>query len=486
MTSVPIADTGVRLRADPSRLVTRFFVPGREDSGPGDSRATPVVERILAIDELTVGPLVADLDERFSGHHRDLHATFLAHADMISTRVPHGTVLTPARQLLLGASFTHEYSIEGAALCNPSIVVAPDQPPEGPCRFVMSVRCIGEGHRSSIGFRTGTISDEGVVTVDEPGIFCETNRSSPGANDRSVFHASLSALNDDHENAAKVLDALPDRFSDEQLEMQISLLESDSLTRRNTANTIGHLRDVARASYVAHFNPSTSISERVLWPQTAAESHGMEDARFVQFTSDAGERTYCATYTAYDGANISQQLLETTNFERFTSTPLAGPAAAGKGLALFPRKIHGRYAALSRSDRETNSIAFSTDIHHWPTSETIQVPTRPWEILQLGNCGSPIETERGWLVLTHGVGPMRTYTLAAILLDIDEPRTIIGRSPSPILEPGALGSTGYVPNVVYSCGALARHDTLVLPYGIADQSIGIATLSISNLLDTMI
>jgi predicted GH43/DUF377 family glycosyl hydrolase len=256
-------------------------------------------------------------------------------------------------------------------------------------------------------------------------------------------------------------------------------------TRRNTATTVTNLRDIARSSYALAYPTSTEVSERVLWPQAPAERQGMEDARFVRFTELDGAVHYYGTYTAFDGARIGQHLLETEDFCRFTASPMAGAAATGKGLALFPRRVGGRYAALSRSDRETNAVAFSDDIRRWDTSTQIQAPVRPWEILQLGNCGSPIETDAGWLVLTHGVGPMRTYSLGAILLDLDDPRIVLAHSSDPIIAPDTGHREGYVPNVIYSCGGFAHGDVLVLPYAVADQSIAVATLSVSAVLASL-
>ncbi len=484
MTLPKITDTGIRLAPDLSRVITRFFVPGREDSGPGDSRATPVIDRILALDEATVEETMASIDERFGSRHIDLHDEFVAHADLVASRIGHGVDLSVARRLLLGATFTHEYSIEGAALCNPSAVLLPVQDDSGDASFVISVRCIGEGHRSSIGFRTGTVTAGGDVTMDAPSKFCRTATPQSGVHHRSVFHTRLDERGDDNENAAGVLDSLPPTFHDQQLEERIADLMADQVTR-NSAQTVNNLRQIAGLSYSLTFPTSSQLDERVLWPHAASESHGMEDARFVQFTSDSGQRSYLATYTAYDGHNISQQLLTTDDFVSFTCTPMAGSAALGKGLAIFPRKIGGEYVALSRSDRETNSVAFSSDLRCWPTSSTIQVPTEPWEVLQLGNCGSPIETDRGWLVLTHGVGPMRTYAMSMILLDLDDPTRVVARATEPLFTPTHKTQDGYVPNVVYSCGALAHNGTLVIPYGVADQSIAIATVNIGDLLDVL-
>jgi predicted GH43/DUF377 family glycosyl hydrolase len=486
MTQRPtVTPTGIELRPDGSRVITRFFVPGREDLGPGDSRAGPVVQRLLGLDERDVEDALRDVHEQFAHRHRDLDARFLEHAAMVTSRVGESIVLSDARRLLVGASFTHEYSIEGAALCNPCAVPFPGADDGEDTTFVLSLRGIGEGHRSSIGFRTGTVTAAGKVTIDPPGPYPVIADPTPGRHDRAVFHAKLAELDDDRENAAFVLDPLPSAFDDAALDDRITELATDMATRRRASTTINNLRTLARSSYRVEFPGTDVLSERVLWPHAPAESHGMEDARFVRFLDDDGSITYFGTYTAYDGAHVNQHLIETTDFRSFEMSPMAGMAATGKGLALFPRRIGGRYAALSRADRETNAIAFTDDLRFWPTSETIQVPERPWELLQLGNCGSPIETEAGWLVLTHGVGPMRTYSLGALLLDLDEPARVIGRSEQPILAPGPGRREGYVPNVVYTCGGFAHGDVLVLPYGVADQTVEIATLSISELVASL-
>jgi predicted GH43/DUF377 family glycosyl hydrolase len=480
-----VTETGIELSPDRTRVITRLFVAGLEDVGPGDSRASAVIVRILELSEDAVKVAMHDLDERFGSRHKALHDTFRRHADLIRPRPDADIEVSDCRHLLLGAAFTHEYAIEGAALCNPSAVLHPEQGGNGDVRFIISVRGIGEGHRSSIGFRTGTMTATGLVHLDRPGPFPITAAAGPAPNHRSVFHAKLAEVGDDQENAAYVLDALSETFDDAELDARVGALAAEVATRRHTATTIGHLRSVAHSSYSVEFPHESEISERVLWPQAPAEAHGMEDARFVRFTDDEGAVTYYATFTAFDGTHVAQHLLETTDFANFTASPMAGDAAVGKGLALFPRKIRGRYAALSRSDRETNAIAFSDDLRCWNGAEIIQVPDEPWEILQLGNCGSPIETKAGWLVLTHGVGAMRTYSLGAILLDLDEPQRMLARSDEPIITPENGRRDGYVPNVIYSCGGFVHNDTLVLPYGIADQSISIATMSISELIDSM-
>ncbi len=480
-----ITDTGLTMHPDHTRVVTRLFVAGREDVGPDESRATPVLLRVLELEEHEVDAAMRDLEERFGARHRALHETFREHAEMVIDRVEGAADnMSDARLMLLGAAFTHEYAIEGAALCNPSGVLFPGGG-DGYAPFIISVRGIGEGHRSSIGFRTGTVTTGGAITLDAPAPFPVIALAQPTLHHCSVFHAKLAELDDDRGNAAFVLDPLAARFDDVQLTERIDALSAHIETRGNTAVTISNLHHVASSSYRVEFPSTASISERVLWPQSPAEHHGMEDARFVRFTDDDGKVTYYATYTAFDGVNIAQHLLETHDFRSFEMSPMAGAAARGKGLALFPRKVHGRFVALSRSDRENNAIAFSDDMRCWQTSEQIQTPTRPWELLQLGNCGSPIETEAGWLVLTHGVGAMRTYTLGVLLLDLNEPQRVIASSDLPIISPPEDHRDGYVPNVVYSCGAFAHGDVLVLPYGVADQSIAVATLSIRELLASL-
>ena len=478
-----------RLRPDPSRVVTRLFVPGQELVAGRESRASGVVERVLALDEDGVQRALADVMARFGNRHRDLPGTFAQHAERMAERIGARVELSGARRQLLGATFTHEYAIEAAALCNPSLVAHPDQRgvPAGGLRFVLSVRGIGEGHRSSIGFRTGTIAAPAdtraaAVSIDPPGPFPQVGAVTAGPLDRDVFHGKLGELREDGESAAFVLDGLGDRFTGDDLERGLGRLRSQHDTRQNAGDTIRRLRAIAACSYTVTFPAATAVSERVLWPATAAESHGVEDARFVRFTDDDGTVTWFATSTAFDGVGISQQLLETTDFATFTSSPLVGPAAANKGLALFPRRIGGRFAALSRRDQETNAVALSDNPRRWDSAESFQRPEQPWETIQLGNCGPPIETPDGWLVLTHGVGPMRTYSIGAVLLALDDPTRVVGRLAEPLISPAADEQDGYVPNVVYSCGALLHAGTLVIPYGIADSAVGFATVLLTDLM----
>ncbi|MGY4653832.1 glycoside hydrolase family 130 protein [Mycobacterium sp. URHB0021] len=476
-----------RLAADPSRVITRLFVPGQEAFERQDSRAAAVLARVLALDEDEVRSSLDDVIIRFDGRHRDLVDTFRGHARELADRLDPAMGISEARMLLLGAVFTSEYAIEGAALCNPSMVAHPDQTATaaGSLRFVMSVRGIGEGHCSSIGFRTGVVDAAGNVEIDDPAGFASVGPVVSSLLDATVLRSELARQDDVSEAADYVLDALGDRFTRAQLDERLDKLAHNRRTRGHATRTISLMRAIADRTYGVEFPDASELSERVLWPAMSAEAAGMEDARFVRFVDDDGTATFYASYTAYSGSHISQQLLETTDFRSFRSTPMVGKAAANKGLALFPRRIRGRFAAMSRSDRESNSITYSDHPFVWTDSVRLQRPVRAWEALQLGNCGPPIETEAGWLVLTHGVGPMRTYRIGAMLLDREDPTRILGQLREPLLSPTADEQNGYVPNVVYSCGGLVHGGTLVLPYGISDAAIGVATVPLSELLDAL-
>lgn len=482
-----VVRTELQLKPDPRRVITKLFVPG-DDAPPHGSRAAAVVDRVMAMDESAVDRALAATTERFAPRHPRLAETFAEHYASISHRLEPGAHPSPARRQLIGAYFTHEYALEGAALCNPSLVPHPDQDGlrAGQLRFVMSVRAIGEGHISSIGFRTGLIGPGGHISLDEPGLGLVTGRHHRVLCDRSLFSGKLAEAGHDDELAAFLQRNLGPRFTGEELERALSELHPQLHTRPSAHSTVERIHEIAANNYEAVFPAESTLGERVLWPVGPSESHGMEDARFVQFTTLDGEQVYYATYTAYDGRNIAPQLLETTDFRTFRASQLTGAAAANKGMALFPRLIAGRFTALSRHDRETNAICASDDLHTWAEPHQLQAPGQPWELVQLGNCGSPIETEAGWLVLTHGVGPMRAYAIGAVLLDLENPRRVLSSLREPLLAPRADESDGYVPNVVYSCGALLHQDSLILPYGICDSAIRIARINLPALLERLL
>jgi predicted GH43/DUF377 family glycosyl hydrolase len=477
----------LRLRPDARRVVTVAFVPGEETSG-GDSRAVSVTERILAMDEATVTATLAEVKRRFAHRHRDLEATWRNHFALVSHHFEKRTDLPEQTALLIGAYFTREVSVEAAALFNPSLVAHPDQTglAAGEARFVMSLRALGEGHVSSIEFRTGTIDAAGGAHFDDPGAYLETGLVSPGPYERHLFHTKLAEHGCDNHAAALVLDRLDGHFGAAQLEAAIAGLHPDLLSRAAVRNAVEQIRRLAANNYTVEFPARTTISERVLWPNGPSELHGMEDARFVRFVDDDGTVTYRATYTAFDASLIAPQVVSTTDFRAFVVSQLSGPFATNKGLALFPRKVGGRYLALSRWDGERLAVAVSDDGSEWAEATTLELPAQPWDLVQVGNCGSPLETADGWLVLTHGVGPMRTYAMGAVLLDLDDPSRVTGALPGPFVVPNEEEREGYVPNVLYTCGALLHGGSLVLPYGFSDSAVGFALVDVAELVSRMV
>ena len=476
--------TGVRLRPDPSRITIKLFVARQEDFGPTQSRTNAVVRRVMALSDAEARTALEEIERDFAFRHPDFDQWLDLNAHRALHRFDPKVPLSEDKWRMIGACFTHEFALEGAALCNPSAVEHPDQSglPPGTKRFVMSTRAIGEGHRSAIGFRTGTIDASGHVVVDGVRPEVHTGITSETRMNKAAFRSLLEPAAPYADNAAEVMSGLQDTFSVSDLEERLNVLHHDRDTYRNVEETLQEFRLVAQRFYMSKFPSDVAVSERALWPHADVERRGMEDARFTRFTERDGSVAYFASYTAFDGVNITQQGLRTVDFTHFHAFPVSGDASRGKGLALFPRHVDGRYAALVRPDYESNQIAFSDSVEHWETSETIQVPARPWEVIQLGNCGAPVETEAGWLVVTHAVGPFRTYYLGAILLDRDDPQRVLGTLDQPLLSPAHDERDGYVPNVVYSCGSMVHAGRLMIPFGIADHSIGIATVRMEELL----
>jgi predicted GH43/DUF377 family glycosyl hydrolase len=476
--------TDVLLRADPARVVARLFLPGQEMAMAGQSRSSAVLDRVLALtDDEVVAELAAVL-ESYGSRHRDLAGTWAAHLDLVAHRLDEPGTLSADRQSLVGAYFTQEYAVEGAALFNPSIVAHPDQGglEPGCTRFVMTARAVGEGHVSSIELRTGVLDARSQVSFDPLPEYAALAQPAGSRWSRAAFSHQLRDMWGDRTDSDFVLDLLPERFDRSELDAALQRLRDQELTRVAITRTVDRFEWIAGCSYAVEFPEASLLQERVLMPRGPAESHGMEDVRLVRFPDDDEHAGYVGTYTAYDGTRISSQLVATHDFRRFTVRRLSGPGSANKGLALFPRRIGGRYVALSRTDRESNGITTSDDLQHWTAPVIVQTPERPWEIVQLGNCGPPVETEAGWLVLTHGVGPMRTYAIGAVLLDLDDPTTVLGSLRHPLLAPTQDERSGYVPNVVYSCGAMLHGRTLVLPYGCSDATIRVALVALDPLL----
>jgi predicted GH43/DUF377 family glycosyl hydrolase len=417
------------LRPDPARVIVRPFKPTTEprDLHPTDkTRANHIVDRVLALDAETAASQLADVLENFQGRHRNLLATFEARADEMEDAFSAHTNFTKTQRRLVGAYFLNEYSFEASALFNPSIVSHPDQSdaPVGGRRFILSLRAVGEGHVSSLTFRAGTVAADGAVRVDPTMRLASTP---------IVYKRISGAEGDDIE---------------------------------------------------VIFKPDEDISERVIFPVTSSQSNGIEDARFVEF-DDGGRKVFYATYTAYSGVAIRSELIETHDFVSFRMSPLRGSAARNKGMALFPRRIAGKYAMIGRQDNENLYLIYSDDLYSWDGGVALLRPQFPWEFVQIGNCGSPIELNEGWLLLTHGVGPVRKYSIGAALLDKKDPSKVLARSREPLLRPESSEREGYVPNVVYTCGAMRHNDQIILPYAISDAYSNFATIKIAALMNSL-
>lgn len=469
---------------DPSRVITRLHIP------KSTTHARRIIKRVLKMSRTETMQILRSIYNDFSDRHRDIDEVFLKHFNAISHLLPDGAnEIDIERKKLLGAYFTMEYAVESAAIFNPSIVLHPDQSnlEPGQIRFIMSLRAVGEGHISSIEFRSGIIDEDINILFDPINEFVE--RAELQLNpyyDLHLFELKLNEMQVSNETTAEILSSLPDRFSFSMLQQRIEEFEQNhkslSQVQEHALETMHWL---ARSNYELSFNSDSMISERVIFPASENDRSGIEDARFVRFIDDNGEVVYYATYTAYNGSTILPQLIETKDFLTFKIITLNGKAVQNKGMALFPRRINGKYVMLSRQDNENNHIMFSDHIHFWQKSEILQRPTYPWELIQIGNCGSPLETSEGWLVLTHGVGPMRKYCIGAILLDLEDPRRMIGILEHPLLEPREEEREGYVPNVVYTCGAMIHNRQLIIPYAMSDTMAGIATVPVNDVLNEM-
>jgi predicted GH43/DUF377 family glycosyl hydrolase len=479
-TSIRVRRTATVLRPDQSRVLLRPF----RHENPERSRR--IIARIMSLPEDQVGALLDEVSVEFSQRHQQIHRSFLERFEQVRDFLLTDKEISEQRQLLIGSYFVCEYSLESAALFNPSVVPHPDQSdlPFGALRFVLSLRATGEGHISSITFRTGIIhADHRIEVMPPTGFLTEPRQISNPGYDKVLFERKLFELGLTNEFSSRAMAKLGESFSLEEL--HASLEGEMNQSRVSDQNAIRGMLALAQSNYEVHFQPQQALSERVLFPATPSQRNGIEDARFVYFQKDDGSHVYYATFTAFDGKVILPELVETTDFLRFRFITLNGPAAENKGMAMFPRKINGLYAMLSRQDNENIYIMFSDKVHFWHERTVLLRPAFPWELVQLGNCGSPIETEAGWLVLSHGVGPVRTYCIGAFLLDRDNPSKVIGRLHEPLLKPNQNERQGYVPNVVYTCGALVHNGELIIPYAMADHATGFATVPLDEVLAAM-
>jgi predicted GH43/DUF377 family glycosyl hydrolase len=483
MKTINVKRTNVTLHPDRTRVLARPFRP------MSDQRAVKICARVMALPESEVHALLEQVRAEFGERHPKVREFLKRQFDEVRPYLLNGQRLSEERELLLGGYFTHECSLEAAALFNPSIVPHPDQSdlPPGSLRFILSLRATAEGHVSSIVFRTGCSDANNNITVDTPTRYSLEPVQVPNAiYEKRLFERKLQELGLVGDFNREVLKGLGDAFTLEELRTSVSFaVKQLRVPDQETQSVARETLMLAQSNYEVQFAPDSRLSERVLFPATPSQSNGIEDARFVLFQNEDGTGTYYATYTAYDGKMILPQFLETSDFLHFKFITLNGPAVVNKGMALFPRKIKGLYAMLGRQDAENIYVMFSDNLHFWHTMQIILEPSFPWEFIQLGNCGSPIETEAGWLVISHGVGPMRKYCIGVFLLDRDDPTKVIGRLPEPLIKPNKNEREGYVPNVVYSCGSLLHGRQLIIPYGMSDYATTFATLPLDEVLAAM-
>jgi len=483
MRSLNICPTGVNLHPDTARVLIRPFIP----SDP--ARVVNIIGRALALSEEETAENLAGITTEFASRHTDIQAAWRKHYEWVKQHVFSSRPLSECRRLYIGSLFSGEYALESAALFNPSIVPHPDQGglAGGELRFILSLRATGEGHISSIEFRTGVIHEDHSITMEMPSRFVTAPEVSANPTYRKkIFLHKLMEMGFENDWSAEVMKSLGDYFNSSELEAAMRKATQDlGPLPREVQRTMECVRWLAESNYEINFHESISISERIIFPVSSNESNGMEDARFVRFVEDDGSVLYCATYTAYNGRAILPQFLETTDFLHFRALTLNWRAVQNKGMALFPRRIHGRYAMISRQDDENLFLMYSDHPHFWSDPKLLRKPAESWEAVKIGNCGSPIETEAGWLVITHGVGSMRKYCIGALLLDMEDPSKVIGHLREPLLSPEADEREGYVPNVVYTCGALVHRGRLILPFGVSDSASTIVTMDLGGLLNML-
>ncbi len=484
MSALKIRRLDLTVLPQSARVILRPFIPATP------IRIAAILGRTLALTDDEVATHLRDVLPEFEGRHLNIESQLLRHFELIVPHLFTQRKLSRELKLLIGAMFSGEYALESAAIFNPSMVRHPDQTGAGPGgqRFIMSLRATGEGHISSIEFRAGTIAEDGSIALDPVSRFVSAPEVILDPRyDKSRFGRRLHNMGLDEPRTAAVLGPLAESFT------RSDLTRSVEAVRRDTGHvtpelelTLGHVQWLADSNYELRFSPDLAMSERIIFPVSPDETNGIEDARFVRFVDDDGAVMYYATYTAYNGRAILPQLIRTEDFSHFRMLTMGGTALQNKGMALFPRRIGGRYAMLSRQDDENILLMLSSSPHHWSDPKIILRPCETWESVKVGNCGSPIETEAGWLVITHGVGPMRKYCIGAALLDLEDPTKVIGRLREPLISPEGQEREGYVPNVVYSCGSMVHNRTLILPFAVSDRSSMIASVSLDDLLDVLV
>jgi predicted GH43/DUF377 family glycosyl hydrolase len=478
---ISVKRKNITILPDAKRVIARFFFNGEE-------RAKEVLRNIALLDDLQVYGLISPILQEFSKRHRNITRLLNKHADKLFSIVPldfNPDEISHFRKLLIGSYFTHEYSIESAAFFNPSIVEDPDQSDleGGQRRIIISFRAVGEGHISSIVFRRAIIDKENNIDVLPVGKYVdEAEIIKNNVYSKELFYEKADDSHISRETIALIDPLIDDKFDYLSLKTVIDRLKIEKI--ENTE--LEKLLSLADSYHEILFSLDTDISDRIIYPISEFERKGIEDARFVKFQNEDGSFKYYATYTAYDGVFIMPKLLETTDFYDFKVRPIYGSGAKNKNLALFPRKIKGKYVMMSRIDGCNNYIMFSDKINIWDNPIKLQTPVYPWEFVQIGNCGSPIETDEGWLLITHGVGAMRRYCLGVSLFDLENPEIEIGRLTEPLLIANKDEREGYVPNVVYSCGSIINNEDLIIPYGLSDYSSSFITVNLKALLNVLL
>ncbi len=484
--AINVERKSIKFLPDTKKVIARDFTLNT-------MRTTEIVMRVYNMTDEEAERTINQILRDFSKRHRNITRIFTKHFNKVKHVLKDMEIevddLTERKKLLIGSYFTMEYSVESAAFFNPSIIEDPDQSGlnDDEKRIIVSFRATGEGHISSLVFRRGIIDKKNNLKFHPSGkLIDEAERVKRYRYNKKSFEKKLEEMDVPRKLYNLVLDRLPDKFLYPEIRKIVKEILENNLLTIEKQKVLREILWLADSHYELKFSLDTDISERAIFPIAETEKKGIEDARFVKFTNDKGNVDYYATYTAFDGYTIMPKLLHTKDFYHFKVIPLHGQYAQDKNLALFPRKIKGKYAMLSRYDGRNNYIMYSNHINIWEEAKIIQEPKYPWEAVQVGNGGSPLETEKGWLMITHGVGPMRKYSLGACLLDLDNPETVIGRLKEPLLTPNEQEREGYVPNVVYTCGAMINKRSLVLPYAMADYATGFAIINLDELLDELL
>lgn len=479
---ITVERTKICLAPDSTRVLLKSFIPGDKN------RMQRIFNRILTLTDQQINQQLEILMKGFQHRHKNFKQALLHNYEIATKALDNEIQVSDERRQLFGAFFSNEYSIESAAFFNPSMVPHDDQNniPEGATHFIMSFRAVGEGHISSIAFRTGIIDKDNEITINPVSRFIGTGKHAPNKKyNKIIFRKKLTEIGCDDYVSDLVVHKLDLEFDIFSLKEVIGELCDINLASTRTKEAFDDIISLAETNYAMDYDPNSHICERVLFPFSHAESKGIEDARFVQFFDEDGSKMYYATYTAYSGNKFMPQLLKTPNFINFESMTLNGAAVQNKGMALFPRKIGGLFMMISRQDNESLYIMTSDNINFWGKAELLYKPSKPWEMVQIGNCGSPIETPEGWILLTHGVGAMRQYCIGAILLDLKDPFRVIGSLKEPFLVPTEEERDGYVPNALYACGAMQHNDVLVIPYAMSDYKSSIALVNTKELVHEM-